>query len=491
MGMDSTSSFTKNQSLYSNAERLPVSGTTCECYRVKLYGKWHFLKRLKPELRTDPHYVAALEKEFQTGYQLDHPHLVRYVAKTDDGVLMDYIDGDTLKQFAAHHPDYFKKRSHSARFLSQLLSAVDYLHQHQIVHLDLKPDNILITRVGHDVKLTDLGFCYTDTYTDTMGRTDKYAAPEQLDGSGVVDERTDIYAIGKLIATLPCARAYSGVIKRCTAPHPADRYQHVGDVLKALTRNRQKRLLGIVVSVVLVLAFVVVSLLYLLSGSRTDEEKAPPQQLQPRDTVATSTPQPVSPNQDSQTAYITDAPNEAVASELTVSSPASTTTEAPTPASSPQSAYAPAPSSQSAYAPAPSSPPVTAPSPAPTQNTSSVSKVDVQQPSSPPETAVPVYTAPSSTTEISRLRREADQIVRPYFIQYLAKYRNRDLHKMYPNEVDEYTTQEVVYKKAIWKLAVPNFFRKYSGKYSAELLDSIFQDVLRFYNNQLFLPSRR
>ena len=115
--MDSTSSFSEVQQTFPDAELLQVGGTTCECYRVKRYGKLHFLKRLKPLLRTHPQYVAALQKEFETGYSLDHPHLVRYTAKTDDGILMDYVDGETLNQFVEHHPDYFTHRKNADRFL--------------------------------------------------------------------------------------------------------------------------------------------------------------------------------------------------------------------------------------------------------------------------------------------------------------------------------------------------------------------------------------
>ena len=232
-----TSSFSDIQQNYPDAELLPVGGGTCDCYRVRLYGKLHFLKRLKPELRTDPRYVSALQKEFEIGYRLDHPHLVRYVSKGDDYLLTEYVDGETLTQFAASHPEYFKSRKQTDRFLSQLLDVVGYLHSHQIVHLDLKPENILITRIGHEVKLTDLGYCYADTYTDTMGRTDKYAAPEQLNGSSIVDARTDIYAIGKILQTLPNSHIYNKVIAHCTATDPSNRYQSIEELQSALKRT--------------------------------------------------------------------------------------------------------------------------------------------------------------------------------------------------------------------------------------------------------------
>ncbi len=185
-----TSHFSQRQDIIDNAEPLDVSGSTCECYKVKLYGKLNFLKRLKPELRTNPRYVAALHKEFETGYNLDHPHLVRYLACGDDYLLTEWVDGITLNDFAEQNPDFFKSRNNVTRLLSGLLDVLDYLHSHQIVHLDLKPDNILITRVGNEPKLTDLGFCYTDTFADTMGRTDSFAAPEQLVLKGTVLLRT-------------------------------------------------------------------------------------------------------------------------------------------------------------------------------------------------------------------------------------------------------------------------------------------------------------
>lgn len=233
-----TSSFSTTPPVSPDADLLTAEGATCDGYRVKLYGKQHFMKRLKPALRTDPRHVAALQKEFETGYRLEHPHLVRYVARGEDYLLTEYVDGDTLAQFAQSHPAYFRNRRNADRLIRQLLDVVDYLHSHQVVHLDLKPQNILITRIGHDVKLADLGYCYSDIYSDTMGRTDRYAAPEQADGRPV-DARTDIFAIGRILQELPCAHLYRKVAERCTADNPKDRFQTVGELLRCLDVRRR------------------------------------------------------------------------------------------------------------------------------------------------------------------------------------------------------------------------------------------------------------
>ena len=177
--MDS-SQFSDSQPKYDAIERMDSRGATCDTFRVKLYGKLHFLKRLKAEYAGDIRYQEALRKEFETGYRLEHPNLVRYLSLDHDGILMEYVDGETLSHRLAANPDYFNNRKHTDKFVRQLLDALGYLHSHQVLHLDLKPDNILFTRINDDVKLIDLGCCYTDSFPDTQGYTSEFAAPEQL-----------------------------------------------------------------------------------------------------------------------------------------------------------------------------------------------------------------------------------------------------------------------------------------------------------------------
>ena len=235
--MDS-SQFSDNQPRFEAIEQMETQGATCDTFRVKLYGKLHFLKRLKPEYAGDIRYQEALRKEFETGYRLEHPNLVRYLSLDKDGILMEYVDGETLSQRLAKNPDYFKQRKNTDKLVRQLLSVLQYLHSHQVLHLDLKPDNILLTHINDDVKLIDLGFCYTDTFADTQGHTNAFAAPEQLAGEKV-DARSDIYAFGKILELLPDHSRYNKVIARCTAEHPEDRYQSVEEILHAINHQRR------------------------------------------------------------------------------------------------------------------------------------------------------------------------------------------------------------------------------------------------------------
>ena len=235
--MDS-SQFSDNQPRFDAIEQMESQGATCDTFRVKVYGKLHFLKRLKAEYAGDIRYQEALRKEFETGYRLEHPNLVRYLSLDKDSILMEYVEGETLSQRLAKNPDYFKQPRHTDKLVRQLLGVLDYLHSHQVLHLDLKPDNILLTHINNDVKLIDLGFCYTDTFADTQGHTNAFAAPEQKEG-GAVDVRSDIYAFGRILELLPDHFLYNKVIARCTAENPSARYQSVDEILYDINHRRR------------------------------------------------------------------------------------------------------------------------------------------------------------------------------------------------------------------------------------------------------------
>ena len=280
--MDS-SQFSGGQPKYDAIEQMDSRGATCDTFRVKLYGKLHFLKRLKPEYVGDVRYQEALRKEFETGYRLEHPNLVHYLSLDRDGILMEYVDGETLSQRLATNPDYFRNRKHTDKFVRQLLDALGYLHSHQVLHLDLKPDNILFTRINDDVKLIDLGCCYTDSFPDTQGYTSEFAAPEQLSIIHCpLSIQTDIYAFGKILDLLPSSYIYNKVVARCTAECPKDRYQSVGEILHDIDGRRP--FFRYVATVVAIVAALIACLVFITRH----QESSPVMQEAPMDSVAPS-----------------------------------------------------------------------------------------------------------------------------------------------------------------------------------------------------------
>ena len=218
-------------------------------------GRYYFLKSLRAEYLGQTFYREVLRKEYELGARLRSDYIVAYHELIDTpeacSLVMDYVDGSTLDVFVSDHPGYFATAAHQTKFLWQLCQALDALHTHQALHLDLKPSNIMLTRVNHDVRLIDLGCCYTDSRPNLMGRTNRYAAPEQTDGSNDVDARTDIYAIGKIIETLPqtTKRPFSQTTKtiarRCLKERKGERFQSVEEILALLDSKVKKLKIGV------------------------------------------------------------------------------------------------------------------------------------------------------------------------------------------------------------------------------------------------------
>jgi len=230
------------------------SGKYADCYMLNIRGKWLFVKRLKEEYAHDERCVQAFRKEQELGMMIDHPNIVRYnIIADDDAIYQDFVDGLSLDMFIEENKKYFDNGENRKKFVSELLSAVGYLHAHQIIHLDLKPQNILITTQGNNVKLVDLGMAFHDTFTSTFGGTEGFSAPEILSGEEAKPTfAADIYSIGRLMAIVGVRQ--KAIVKRCTAHEPSARYQSVDDIeraFKASRRNRKTLLSTIFVSIIL------------------------------------------------------------------------------------------------------------------------------------------------------------------------------------------------------------------------------------------------
>lgn len=238
--MTEDSEFT-TQSLADSAEVLLGSGGTADCYKRIIGNRAYCIKRPKATWRQSEDYMNLFRKEFELGIELEHPNIVRYFDYGEDEkgpfIKMDYVDGESLDEFVATHPDFLKNNQNRQCVLNELLDALAYLHGKRMLHLDLKPSNILITNNGHHVKLVDLGFAWTEGYLHDAGFSRDYCAPEQLANKvEQISPATDIYALGKIMQRFHQAK--DSVVKRCLKENPQERFQSIDALKKALRPKR-------------------------------------------------------------------------------------------------------------------------------------------------------------------------------------------------------------------------------------------------------------
>lgn len=219
-------------------------GSTCIVNMEWYDGRRIFVKRLKPEYRGIKLYEDAFRKEYEIGSRLSSPQLPQYIRMDDDGsIYEEYIDGKTLECFLKEEPDYFLEERNLRRFLVELLQGLEYLHSRQILHLDLKPQNVMLTRLGNSVKIIDLGFAYSDSYVASIGATKEFAAPELLDGTMLPDTTMDIFSVGCILRYIADTTKHSlpqlflTIQERCTQHAPALRYQSVNEILELLSNG--------------------------------------------------------------------------------------------------------------------------------------------------------------------------------------------------------------------------------------------------------------
>ncbi|MBR1878572.1 MAG: protein kinase [Paludibacteraceae bacterium] len=220
-------------------------------YRAQMGGKWVVLKTAKPTEGEQTRNQLLLEREFEIMHRLDSIYVVQTISMVDDpqlgrAILMEYIHGRPLDRFIAENPSYTERR----RVADELMEALIFLHDRQIVHGDLKPSNILITASGNHVRLIDFGFADNEAYiAKNIGTSPSISTEEQLPTDVLLPER-DIYALGKMLALL-FPHSLKPVIRRCLASDRS-RYISVRQVRAALHRYwRMMWLLPVMMAVLL------------------------------------------------------------------------------------------------------------------------------------------------------------------------------------------------------------------------------------------------
>lgn len=209
-------------------------------YRAQRGGKWVVLKAAKPNEGEQMRNKLLLEREFEIMHRLDSIYVVRAHAMVDDpqlgrSILMEYVHGRPLDRFIAENLSSTERR----RVADELMEVLIFLHEHQVVHGDLKPSNILIAYSDNHVRLIDFGFSDNEAFiAKNIGTSPSISSPEKLPTDVLKPER-DIYALGKMLALLFPYSAKT-VIRRCTSAN-GKRYASVRQVRSALHRYWRMR----------------------------------------------------------------------------------------------------------------------------------------------------------------------------------------------------------------------------------------------------------
>jgi eukaryotic-like serine/threonine-protein kinase len=230
-------------------------------------GREVAVKVLRADLARDPTFQTRFGREAQAAASLNHPAIVAVYDTGEDMygpngsqpyIVMEYVEGRTLREILKAEGPLMPRRA--MEIVADVCAALDFSHRNGIVHRDVKPGNVMITRTGA-VKVMDFGIARavadnaaTVTQTAAVIGTAQYLSPEQARGESV-DARSDVYSTGCLLYELltghppftgdsPVAVAYQHV--REIAPPPSSSNPDVPPpldaiVMKAMAKNPANR----------------------------------------------------------------------------------------------------------------------------------------------------------------------------------------------------------------------------------------------------------
>ncbi len=177
------------------------SGGMADVYKARCHRLNRFvaIKVLKPEYSDDKNFVKKFRGEAQSAAGLSHPNIVNVYDVGDDNglhyIVMELVEGITLKNFIERKGKLEVKEA--VGIAIQIAMGMEAAHMNHIIHRDIKPQNIIISREGK-VKVTDFGIAKatnSNTITSNAMGSVHYLSPEQARG-GYSDEKSDIYSLG-------------------------------------------------------------------------------------------------------------------------------------------------------------------------------------------------------------------------------------------------------------------------------------------------------
>lgn len=247
------------------------SGGMSVVYKAKCHtlDRLVAIKVLKEEFASDENFVSKFKMEAQAAARLSHPNIVNVYDVVDEGnlhyIVMELIEGITLKSYIEKKG--FLENKEAIGIVIQVAQGIAAAHEQHIIHRDIKPQNMIISRDGN-VKVADFGIARavsSQTMNATAVGSVHYISPEQARG-GYCDERSDIYSFGITMYEMVTGRVpFEGdntvavalahletpitppsqlnpvvssgleqIILKCTQKKPDRRYSSIGDVITDL-----------------------------------------------------------------------------------------------------------------------------------------------------------------------------------------------------------------------------------------------------------------
>lgn len=251
-----SSDFIDNNSTFDEKELINSKGKTSQSYKVKKNGRLYFMKQLLPELYQNHSNRVLFYKEYELGHSIQSEHVVKYerICEDEQGlyIIMEYVCGSTLEEKLTDDKGYFADERNLWKFMLQLLEGLRAFHDKGIAYIDISPNNIMLTQVGNNVKIVDLGFCFSNAYNDSLGTTAGFTAPELGNcNNSDIDERTDIYAVGCLMKYIQAksgtkySRKFYSIMERCLNKEKKRRFKDTEEAISALKKKNRWHIMAI------------------------------------------------------------------------------------------------------------------------------------------------------------------------------------------------------------------------------------------------------
>ena len=212
-------------------------------FTAKNNGKKVIVKALKADRADNAQCRASLRQEYDMTAPLENKFIRKaldfvQIEGLGDCIIFEYIEGKTL---AEHVRVGTLSEKQVKSILVDICDGLSYIHRNQVVHANLKPENIMITADDCRAKLIDLGIPETDPDADRelLIKEMAFVAPEIIKGEDC-DSRADIYSVGKIMEFFDernISNQYGSVAKHCTQFSKEQRYDSIMEVKSAISKG--------------------------------------------------------------------------------------------------------------------------------------------------------------------------------------------------------------------------------------------------------------